>query len=61
MRKGRCYVEYPEEMNTFLGIYCLPLLNNEHVSSLTRSIITNGVEVVYGKVSQQLKGGFQDK
>ena len=54
-------MEYSEEMNTFLGVYCLPLLNNEHVSSLTRSIITNGVEVVYGKVSQQLKGGFQDK
>lgn len=54
-------MKYSEEMNTFLDIYYLPLLNNEDVSSLSRSTTINEVEVVHGKVSQQQKGGLQDK
>lgn len=51
-------MEYSEEMNTFLDIYYLPLLNNEGVSSLTRSI-TIKVKWCMGKFLNSKREDFR--
>ena len=45
-------LENLEEMNKFLDIYNLPILNNEETQNLNRSTSNNEIDAIIKKISQ---------